>query len=98
MTTCTTDDTRTMVRGTTEYLSVTLTADVQLDVQVVEFSLDDQATWLTAEAVGAAGLVRTYRHLLVPAEQPAASSVEVLVRITDTSETPIISAGWLTIA
>lgn len=97
MTTCTTDDTRVIQRGTTEYLKIELTADVTLDAQPVAFSLDDEATWLTAEGVGSPGLVRTYRHLLLPAEQPDGEQVEVLVRITDNPEIVIISAGTLTI-
>lgn len=95
--TCTTEDTRTIHRGTTEYLKVELTADVTLDTQPVEFSLDDGTTWLTAEGIGAAAMTRTYRHLLLPEEQPAGSVVEVLVRITDNPEIPIINAGSLTI-
>lgn len=94
---CTTDSARTIVRGSTEYLKVELTADVTLDTQAVDFSLDGETTWLTAEAVGSPGTTRTYRHLLLPEEQPDGFSVEVLVRITDAPEIPIIRAGTLTI-
>lgn len=97
MSTCTDESTRTIVRGSTEYLKVELTADVTLNAQQVDFSLDGGETWLTAEGVGSAATTRTYRHLLLPGEQPAGSSFEVLVRITDTPEIPIISAGSLTI-
>jgi hypothetical protein len=96
--TCTTSAERTILRGSTEYLKVELTADVTLDAQAVEFSLDDQATWLPAEAVGSTGTTRVYRHLLTPEEQPGGFTVEVLVRITDTPEVPVINAGTLTIA
>lgn len=95
--TCTSTGTRSIVRGTTEYISVELTADVTLDDQTVEFSFDEGTTWLAAEAVGSTGTTRTYRHLLTTGETPTASSVEVLVRITDTPEIPILNAGTLTI-
>ena len=94
--TCSTD-TRSIHRGSTEYLKVTLTSDVTLDAQPVEFSLDDGTTWLSAEAVGSAAMVRQYRHLLTPEEQPDKAAVVVLVRITDNPEIPIIEAGTLSI-
>lgn len=97
MTDCATEATRTIVRGTTEYLKVELTADVTLDAQPVDFSLDNGETWLAATGLGAAATTRTYQHLLLPAEQPASSTVDVLVRITDNPEIPIINAGTLTI-
>ena len=95
--TCETDNIRTIVRGSTEYLKVTLTADVELDTQDVAFSLDEGTTWLDAEPVGVAGLERVYQHLLIPAEYPDSSVVDVLVRITDNPEIPLIRAGTLTI-
>lgn len=94
---CTTDEARTIVRGSTEYLKVELTADVTLDAQPVAFSLDDGTTWLAAEAVGSAEMTRTYRHLLLPDEVPTGYSFQVLVRITDNPEIPILSAGYLTV-
>lgn len=95
---CSTDEPRTILRGSTEYLKATLTSDVTLDGQTVEFSVDDGTTWLPATAVGPPGTTRTYQHLLLPASQPTPGvMVEVLVRITDNPEIPIIDSGSLLI-
>lgn len=98
MTSCTLEGERDLRKGTKEFVTVTLTSNVTLDSQTVEFSIDDEATWLDAEAVGVAGNVRKYRHLFLPEEiENVNGVVELLVRVTDDPEVPIFPVGSLTI-
>lgn len=85
---------RKLVRGATEYISVTVISDVTLDAQPVEFSFD-KTTWHTAAWQGSAGMTRTARFLLTPATTPTRTNNAIYVRVTDATETPIIRAGNL---
>lgn len=87
---------RTFIQGTIEYLDVTVTADVNL-TNDVDFSLDVGETWVAAEWIGSAALSRTARYLLDTTEM-ARDVHTVLVRLADTPETPIVSAGSIRIA
>lgn len=86
---------RSMVRGTTEYLEVTVNAqNVTLNTQVVEFSFDNE-TWTTAAWTGSAANVRTAQLLLTPATTPPDRNNKVYVRVTDSPEIPDLFAGFL---
>lgn len=84
-----------------EYIHVSVTADVTLDTQTVEFAftlattIDDTATWIPAEWEGAAGTTRTARLLIGSGSANALSvgNYTVWVRITDLTEAPVRSAG-----
>lgn len=87
---------RTIVRGSVEYLEVTVTCDFTLSAQPVEFSFD-QTTWYTAAWQGSAGATRAARLLLNGSNTPAGRSATVWVRITDDPEIPILDAGRLNV-
>lgn len=89
--------TRQILRGSTEYLEVTVTSTITLDAQPVAFSFDRE-TWLPAEWTGTAGTTRTARALVSDANLPQPRSVTpVYVRVTDNPEAPVINAGTLSI-
>ncbi len=83
---------RVIYRGTTEYLDVTVTCDVELGSQAVAISFD-RDTWLNAAWIGSAGTTRTCRVLVADANLPAGRDANVFVRVTDTPEIPVILAG-----
>lgn len=84
---------RVIYRGTTEYLDVDVTSDVELAAQVVQVAFD-RGTWLTAAWIGAAGTTRTCRVLLNAGNIPAdRTDSTVFVKVTDTPEIPVFSAG-----
>jgi hypothetical protein len=87
---------RTIIRGSIEYLEVTVTCDFTLNTQPVEFSFD-QTVWRTATWQGSAGTTRTARLLLDSSNTPAGRSATIWVRITDDPEIPILDAGRLNI-
>lgn len=93
------DRNRTMVRGTVEYLTGTVTADLPIgDDDAIAISFD-RTTWLTAEWVGGAGTSREWRILLggttpLPSERWST----VYVKVTDSPEAPILEAGLLIIS
>lgn len=85
---------RKVYRTSTEYLDVSVTADVTLNAQTVQISVDNQATWLSASWVGSAGTTRTARVLLQPnVNMPAAGKHPVFVKLTDSPETPIFATS-----
>lgn len=100
MTTCSTPNTRTLYRGTVEYIGGTATADdVLTDDDTIAVSFD-RTTWMDAEWVGAEGVSREWRILLGDTNPlpTVDGSFEVFLRITDNPEVPVIKAGDLTIA
>lgn len=84
---------RTIYKGSVEYLSVTVTADVTLDAQPVAISFD-RTTWVACTWQGTAGLTRTASVLANDANLPATNS-PVFVKVTDSPEVPIVNAGTL---
>lgn len=89
----TTAEARTILRGSVEYLDVSITADVELATQPVRISFD-RVTWVECEWQGEPGTTRTASVLGTDANLPDRSS-EVFVQVTDNPEAPIISAGIL---
>lgn len=85
---------RVIVRGTAEYLTLTVVGNVTLDAQAVEFSFD-KVTWITAAWQGSSGTTRKARIFLEEDDLPTATSNKVYVRITDDPEIPILIAGTL---
>lgn len=88
---------RTIIRGTTEYLDVTVRCDFTLSAQPVAFSFDEGSTWLTAAWIGTAGTTRTARLLLNTGNTPAGTGARVYVKVTDSTETPWLDAGRLNV-
>ncbi len=92
---------RKLYTGSVEYLKVrvrSLTGEVQLDEQTVEFSFD-QEDWHTAEWTGDAGTTRV-AQLLVGAsvEIPDPGYTNVYVRVGGSPESPVVNAGRLAIS
>jgi hypothetical protein len=87
---------RTIIRGSTEYLDITVRCDFTLGSQTVEFSWD-KTTWYAAAWIGTAGLTRTARLLLTSGNTPAGTGTDVYVRVTDSPEVPILWAGRLNV-
>ncbi len=88
----------TYVLGSVEYIWVTVTANVSLGTQPVAVSLNDGATWLPCTWRGTAGTTRKAQtDSPVVFNTALRGSNRVLVRITDTTETPIVSAGNVTV-
>lgn len=81
--------------GTIEFLSVQVSANITLDVQLVELSIDKGATWLPCNWQGAASTARTARTdspiEMVADEQNTV--YPVWVRVTDSPEIPLMVAG-----
>lgn len=88
---------RTIIRGSTEYLDITVRCDFTLSAQPVAFSFDEGATWLTAAWIGTAGLTRTARLLIDDTNAPSGTGAKVYVKITDSTEIPILDAGRLNV-
>lgn len=88
---------RTIYAGTVEFLEVTVTADEVLDTQPVQFSFD-RVEWYDADWTGIAGMSRT-AELLVGDEVPlpGRGSFELFVRVDDSPEAIVFSAGRLSI-
>lgn len=87
-----------------EYLHVPVTASVLLDAQTVELTVltgapDETTSWIAATWTGDAATTRTARLLIGPGTQvPLATGTwQVWVRVTDTPEVPVRSAGTLKI-
>lgn len=87
----------TLLRGTVEYLDITVTSDVVL-TGTVEVSFGDRETWHEATWIGAAGTTRTARILLGTTVPLPARSTNVYVRFTDSPEVPVVAAGQVTIS
>lgn len=89
--------TRTLYRGTVEYLECEVVADAELDTQDVDISLDGGTTWTAAEWFGDAGTTRSARILLDTADMDE-GKYTVYVRVALTPEVPISHAGTVRIA
>jgi hypothetical protein len=93
---------RVIIQGTIEYLDVVVTADENL-AGTVELSFDQGTTWTAAAWLGTAATTRTARLLLDTTATTGTPPVlvwpegnyPVWVRLTDTPEIPIVSAGSL---
>jgi hypothetical protein len=90
-------------RGTVEFVSATVTADVTLNAQTVKIAISrgDTHTWLDAIWVGASGTTRkarTQSPITFDATTYPASTYGVYVKVTDDPEVPVIRAGNLTIS
>lgn len=85
-----------LVRGTTEYLYVTVTANATLDTQPIAVSFD-KTNWITASWVGTAGTTRKARVLVSDLNLPAKGSASVYVKITNMPEIPVRKAGRISI-
>jgi hypothetical protein len=79
--------------GTLEYVSATVTADVSLDAQAVTISIDSGATWLPATWVGSPGTTRKVRTSNPVSFAVKAAWRQVLIKIVDNPEIPIVEAG-----
>lgn len=84
--------TRTYILGTIEYVGVTVTADEELDAQSVAISLDHGETWIPSSWQGDPGLTRT-AQTDAPVTFSEKTNGRVLVKVTDSPEVPIVSAG-----
>jgi hypothetical protein len=85
-----------------EYVEASVTADVELGAQVVEFAIlagapVDGTTWTAGAWIGTAGTTRTARILVGQGGtlDPGPGNYTVFVRVTDTPEIPVIPAGSL---
>lgn len=85
-----------------EYVEATVTSDVTLDAQTVEFAIltaapVDGTTWTAGAWTGTAGTTRIARILVGPGGtlDPGVGSYTVFVRVTDTPEIPAIPSGSL---
>lgn len=86
-------DHMTYTAGSEEYLTVTVTADVELDAQPVSISIDNKATWLPATWVGDPGTTRKARTSSPVTFSATPRAYSVHVKVTDSPEVPIIRAG-----
>lgn len=89
----TTEDIRTWVRGSTEYLSYQVTADVDLEDDIPIAITFDRDTFITATWIGTVGHTRTCQALLDDTQIPSAVTTRVYLRLTDNPEIPLIPAG-----
>ena len=78
--------------GTKEHLSATITADVILQDQTVEFSLDRGVTWIPGGWEGSPGFARVARTVEA-ITFPVPRRGVVLVRVTAAEEQPVLEAG-----
>lgn len=100
---------RTLYRGTIEYLDVPITATVDLTDQPVYISLDNRETYVAAtwgdpsvESVDKYGRTVYTRYAIVLFGEdnplPTSNNVPVFVKVTDDPEVPVVRAGSLTLA
>lgn len=88
----------TFVAGSVEYITVTVTSDTTLaDIVGVAISMDNGSTWLPCTWQGTAGRTRKARTNSPFTFGGPGHSVEVLVRLIDDPEVPIVQAGRLTV-
>lgn len=81
--------------GSIEYIAATVTANVPLDAQTVELSVDSGVTWLAAEWTGDVDTTRACRTT-DPVAFPTRTYHRCMVRLTDTPEVPVMVAGVVT--
>jgi hypothetical protein len=90
--------TLTFNQGSIEYVAASVTSDVTLDAQTVTMSVDSGATWVAAEWVGDVGTTRQVRTSSpVTFATVIRREVYVLVKIVDTPEIPVVTAGSYTV-
>lgn len=73
------DSARVIYEGSTEDLSVEVSAKVELDAQAVQFSMDGGTTWHSATPVGDPAKVRSYTLAVSGANAPAFPSECILL-------------------
>jgi hypothetical protein len=84
--------------GTTEFITVTVTADVELDTQTVAVSIDQGATWLPCTWTGDdPSTTRTARTTDPVTFTTAHASGTAYVKVTDDPEAPVIDAGYFNV-
>lgn len=88
---------RHLYTGTEEYLTVTVTATVELNTQAVAFRFGTTGAWITAAWTGTADERRQARALMTAANLPAAGTYDLYVRVTSAPETPVVVAGQVTV-
>lgn len=94
------------VAGSSEYLSVPITADVELDTQPVRISIDHGATWLDCTWQGTDTTTtvngETKHRRTARTDDPVTFSLgtaaslktyTVLAKVTDNPEVPVLKAG-----
>lgn len=85
-------------RGTKEYLSATISADVDLTDDVPIWFTFDREVFLEGEWVGDVGMSRACRLLVDDSILPPdLSLIDVHIRIDDNPEVPLIPVGQLNI-
>lgn len=95
MTTCSVDEPRIVWRNSIEFVDVRVTANYEIDEQPVHMSfVPFPYDWIEAEWQGVAGEVRVASVLASDANLPDVDT-DVFVKVTDTSEEPILCAGPL---
>jgi hypothetical protein len=101
--TCQTTDVRTWVRGSVDYLTYDVTADVELGDQDVAITFDRTAlipaTWIGTDTENDDHThTRPCRTVNVISDDdlPAGISAEVFIKITDNPAIPFIDAGTIT--
>lgn len=78
-------DPRVIVQGSTEVLSVTVSADTTLNAQAVSFSFDNGATWKTAAWAGTAAKRRQATLTVSAANLPTFPfNVILLIKLDNT--------------
>lgn len=87
-------------RGSIEYITATVTADIPLTMPVeLSLSRGDTHTWLPATWEGAPAETRNVRttNVVTFDDTYPQKSYSVMVRLADNPETPLIRAGELEI-
>lgn len=88
---------QTVVAGSVEYITVTVTADVPLSTQTVALSVDRGVTWLDCSWTGSPDTTRKARTN-TPLTFAAGKTLPVLVRVENPPETHIVRAGSITVS
>lgn len=89
---------RVVYEDSTEFVVVTVDADVELSAQTVQFSFDGATTWLNATWMGDPGMSRKARLLLTPGgNMPPVGMYTTLVKVGAGTEVPVMKAGVLRI-
>jgi hypothetical protein len=83
--------------GTTEFVTFTVTADVELDTQTVAVSIDQGATWLPCTWTGDTPSTTRTARTTEPVEFTDQASGTAFVRVTDDPEAPVIDAGYFNV-
>lgn len=89
---------QTVVAGSVEYITVTVTADVPLSTQAVALSVDRGVTWLDCSWTGSPDTTRKARTNTPLTFAASAKTLPVLVRVENPPETHIVRAGSITVS